>query len=346
MPSDPRLPKYVKAQPDPRGRTRYYFRYRGVYQRLPDDPESAEFFARYSALLAGVRIQQHRPAEGSIAAVIADYKSSHTFQNLSPKTQRDYARHLDRFAPFGHWNIDQFKRRHVKELQKPLNQTPRTAKYFAQVSSLLFAYAIDELDLIEVNPASKMKRLDKADPYKAWTDEECRKFESSNPPRALLTAYMLGRYTGQRAGDVLSWTRSVFNGREFRFRQRKTERLGRPEMVIPVLAPLRTYLDSLPNDRTVMFVAMADGTDFKESHFRHQFRIALDRCGLSHLSFHGLRHAAGVALAEAGATEKEIMAWFGHSTPTMAAHYCRMAEQKRLTQSAGNKWSASALDKE
>jgi hypothetical protein len=74
-------------------------------------------------------------------------------------------------------------------------------------------------------PASRMKRLDKADPCKAWTDEECGKFEASNPPRAPLTAYMLGRYTGQRAGDVLSWTGSVFNGREFRFRQRKTERL-------------------------------------------------------------------------------------------------------------------------
>jgi integrase len=179
----------------------------------------------------------------------------------------------------------------VKALQRELNKTPRTAKYFAQVYSLLFAYAIDELDLIEVNPASKMKRLDKAAPFKAWTDEECTRFEASNPPRALLTAYMLGRYTGQRGGDILKWTRSVYNGREFRFRQSKTERLGRPEMVIPALPPLRAYLDALPASNTVMLVAMPDGAAYKESHFRHQFRDALNACELEHLSFHGLRLA-------------------------------------------------------
>ena len=38
-----RLPRYVKAQPNPSGGVRYYFRYRGVY-RLPGGPESAEFY--------------------------------------------------------------------------------------------------------------------------------------------------------------------------------------------------------------------------------------------------------------------------------------------------------------
>jgi integrase len=291
-----------------------------VYQRLPDNPESAEFYARYSALLAGIRTPLRRPTEGTIAAVINDFKGTEAFKRLAPKTQRDYARHLDRFADYGHWPVEEFKRRHIKEFQKPLNKTPRTAKYFAQVCSVLFAHAI-EMDLIEVNPAAKLKRLDKADPYKAWSDEECAKFEASNPPRALLTAYMLGRYTGQRGGDILNWTRATYNGREFRFRQSKTERLERPEMVIPALPQLKAYLDALPPNNTVMLVAMPDGSQYKESHFRHQFRAALDACGLKHLSFHGLRHAAGVALAEAGCSEKEIMAWFGHSTPAMAAHY-------------------------
>jgi integrase len=189
-------------------------------------------------------------------------------------------------------------------------------------------------------------RSDRAEAYKTWSDAECANFEASNPPPAMMTAYMLGRYTGQRGVDILKWTRTAYNGREFRFRQSKTERLGRPEMVIPALPPLKAYLDALVQTNTVMLVAMPDGTEYKASHFRHQFRAALDACGLKHLSFHGLRHAAGVALAEAGATEKEIMAWFGHSTPAMAAHYCKMAEQKKLTRSAGSKWTASKQVKE
>jgi integrase len=338
-----RLPKYVKAQPNPSGGVRYYFRYRGVYQRLPGDPESAEFYARYSALLAGASILVRRPAEGSIAAVIAHYKGTEEFQQLAPKTQRDYARHLDRFADHGHWPVEEFKRRHIKEMQKRLNKTPRTAKYFAQVSSVLFAHAIDEMGLIEVNPAAKLKRLDKAEAYKAWSDEECGKFEASNPPRALLSAYMLGRYTGQRGGDILRWTRAVYDGHTFRFRQSKTARLERPEMVIPALPPLRSYLDALPRDNTVLLVATPEGSAYGETRFRHEFRAALNSCGLKHLSFHGLRHAAGVTLAEAGASEKEIMAWLGHATPGMAAHYCKMAELKKLTASAGSKWTACKL---
>jgi len=177
------------------------------------------------------------------------------------------------------------------------------------------------LELIDINPASKLKRLYKAEAYKAWSDEECATFEASNPPRALLTAYMLGRYTGQRGGDILRWTRGVYDGRRFRFRQSKTARLERPEMVIPALPPLKAYLDALPRDNTVLFVSAPEGCAYGETRFRHEFRAALNACGLKHLSFHGLRHAAGVALAESGATEKEIMAWLGHSTPAMAAHY-------------------------
>jgi|SRR5262252_2949826 len=98
------------------------------------------------------------------------------------------------------------------------------------------------MELIEVNPAAKLKRIDKADAYKAWSDEECATFEGSNPSRALLTAYMLGRYTGQRGCDILRWTRAVYDGHTFRFRQSKSERLGRAEMVIPALPPLKVTL--------------------------------------------------------------------------------------------------------
>jgi len=94
----------------------------------PGNPNSAGFFARYATLLAGLSDQARRPANGTVAAVIADYKGTGEFQQLAPKTQRDYARHLDRFAGYGHWPIEEFKRRHIKEIQKPLNKTPRTAK--------------------------------------------------------------------------------------------------------------------------------------------------------------------------------------------------------------------------
>jgi integrase len=95
-----------------------------------------------------------------------------------------------------------------------------------------------------------------------------------------------------------------------------------------------------------VLVTTRNGRAYGEHHFHREFREALNACGLKHLSFHGLRHAAGVALAEGGATEKEIMAWLGHSTPAMAAHYCRAADQKRLARSAAIKLIRTRTEQE
>ena len=159
---------------------------------------------------------------------------------MAPKTQRDYARMLDCFAPFGQTPIEEFKRRHVREIQKEFGDKSRTAKLFAQVASRLFGFAI-ELDLIDINPAARMKRLGRVTPYQAWTDDECAKFERKSPPRPLMTAYMLGRHTGQRLGDILKLLRSAYNGLELHIRQSKTG----VELSIPVLPVLKSYLDHL-----------------------------------------------------------------------------------------------------
>ena len=46
---------------------------------------------------------------------------------------------------------------------------------------------------------------------------------------------------------------------------------------------------------------------------------------MGHLRFHDLRHAAGVRLAEAGATPGEIAAFLGHRTLAMTMRYIRHA---------------------
>jgi integrase len=210
------------------------------------------------------------------------------------------------------------------------------------VVSVVFEYAIEEPELIDTNPVAKMKPRNKSEAYTAWSDDECERFEASKPPRFLLTTYMLCRYTGQRLGDVLAWTRGVYNGKELRFRQSKGRRHGNQEMVIPVLPPLKVYLDALPRaDNTLLLVSKEDGSAYDESYVRHELRERLDACGLKRLHFHGLRHAAGRDFAEAGASVKEIMAWLGHKTPTMAIHYTQAAEQKKLAQAAGKKWVAA-----
>jgi integrase len=52
------------------------------------------------------------------------------------------------------------------------------------------------------------------------------------------------------------------------------------------------------------------------------------------LSFHGLRHTLGTALAEAGCDTPTIAAVLGQATTAMAEHYSKNAKRKHLVGAA------------
>jgi integrase len=115
----------------------------------------------------------------------------------------------------------------------------------------------------------------------------------------------------------------------------KTERHtdDNEQLFIPTHKRLRAYLAELPMD-ALLFVVDSAGRPLDETTFSKDFRSALDAAGLAHLHFHGLRHTAGAALAEAGCSEKEIMAVLGHKTLSMVQKYTQGARRKRLASSA------------
>jgi integrase len=54
----------------------------------------------------------------------------------------------------------------------------------------------------------------------------------------------------------------------------------------------------------------------------------------AHCSAHGLRKAAATRIAARGGTEREVMAFLAHATPTEGATYSRKADRARLAASA------------
>ena len=96
----------------------------------------------------------------SIAALIRDYCSSDEFVSLKKKTQRDYGRMLDIFAPIHHHPADSVRRRHIRELSKIFACEAGTQQLFGQVASLLFNFGVGN-DYVETNPASRMKCMDR-----------------------------------------------------------------------------------------------------------------------------------------------------------------------------------------
>ncbi|MFZ0055345.1 MAG: tyrosine-type recombinase/integrase [Pseudolabrys sp.] len=72
------------------------------------------------------------------------------------------------------------------------------------------------------------------------------------------------------------------------------------------------------------------GRPFSVNGFGGWFRRRCNEAGLSHCSAHGLRKASAAIAAENGATEDQLMAIFGWTTPKQAAHYTKAARRRKL----------------
>lgn len=116
-------------------------------------------------------------------------------------------------------------------------------------------------------------------------------------------------------------------------------------LAIPVHRDLGKVLEAMTRARqkkkekenavlSTMLLTNQHGAAWTSSGFRASFRKALARCELTGLTFHGLRHTAGVKLAEAGCSDREIMSILGHKTAMMVTRYTAQADQKRLAKAA------------
>jgi len=152
----PNLPRYVQVV-RAKGTDYLYFRRHGQRWLLPDGSTSLEFQKAYLELLGKTELdpEPRCNVDNSVAALIRDYRSSEEFLSLRKKTQRDYGRMLDIFAPIDHHPADAVRRRHIRELSKTFAGKRRTQKLFGQVASVLFNFAVDN-DFVETNPATRM----------------------------------------------------------------------------------------------------------------------------------------------------------------------------------------------
>ena len=141
-------------------------------------------------------------------------------------------------------------------------------------------------------------------------------------------------YTGLRRGDAVRFGRQhVRDG----VGTIKTEKSGNTiEVTLPILPALSKTLEAGPcGDLT--FIAGENGHPLTKESFGNLFRKACLDAGLRGRSAHGLRKVAATRAANAGATVAELEAIFGWSGGTMASHYTRAANRRRLAMRAMHK---------
>lgn len=194
---------------------------------------------------------------------------------------------------------------------------------------LVLYFAVEE-ELIEVNPAARIKEL-KGGTYRSWTDDECTQFETRWGPGTMQRrAYAIALYSGQRKADQVGMTRAHRAGGTIQVVQDKTNE----SLWIQEHAELAAEL-ARGEQGHMSLLTTSRGKAFDPVYYGAWFAEAIDDAKLpDDCVLHGLRKCAARHLAEAGCSESEIMAVTGHRTSRMVAHYTKDASKKQQASAA------------
>lgn len=333
-----------------RSRTATYHYYRrGKFRaRIRAAWNSPEFAAEYAAIHAryegAAAPRKPPPGDRTLGALIVAYRASPEWRGLAAATRKDYAKGLALLeqGPGVTGKVAGIERKHVRLLRdKAASETdaegevttiPTRGNKLLTALSILLSYAI-ELGWRQDNPARRFPKLPTGGGgYRAWTDAEVAAFRSWAEREATTgrpfwrRAVLLALYTGQRGQDQVAMTRTHYDGSAISLAQIKTDQ----RVWVPAHRELRA---ELARDEAHHLLTR-NGEAWPLNAFQKAAGVAIRAAGLSGVVWHGLRPTAATRLAEAGASEREIMAVTGHKTAQMVQHYTRSASRKAMAASA------------
>ena len=326
----------VSTKPDRHGKLRHRLR-RAVGRRkvdayLPGPYGSPEFRAAYEEAIEGVRLATRRAQPGTIAYLIEAYLDSAAFGNLAPTTRWDKRPRLDWIrAAIGDARYASMQPRQVEALMAKKGG-PEASNRLKKDLAQLFRFAAKHFAFSRPNPAAL------ADAYKirssgfhSWTDAEIASFRDQFPSGSqarLALELFLG--TGAARQDAVGLTRANIRGAEIHYSRQKTGQ----DVVIPIIPELEPELAHIPPTRLQLLAHGRPERPYTARALGGLFRRWCTEAGLpDHCRSHGLRKAGARRLAEAGATEYQIMSFLGHKTPTEAARYTAAANRTKLAAS-------------
>ncbi len=198
------LPKDIQKVVKPSGRTYYYYApkrgTKNAGKRIPlgSDDNDPEFWRR-------LRDARSPPTsrEGTISALIAEFKAHSTWHTLRPASQRGYKHFLNRLeAEGGDRPVAAMTRRDIYQLLDRMGGTPVAANYMLSVLRTLLEFGVPR-GYRDDNPAIGVKRLKVDDSGHSPWPEAGYSFVMERAPTYLRRMAFLGRTTGQRISDLV-----------------------------------------------------------------------------------------------------------------------------------------------
>jgi integrase len=330
--------RYIHSFVDKTGRVRFYFRYRHKRWPLPGQPGSIEFAQRYDELKSSVVLPKGSSSRiafgpGTLGWVIEKWTGSDDFKKRKSSTQVLYRRFLDSIRErYGRGLMVDLRERHVRSMRAEFTKHTSSADRFVTLVSLLWVFAKENLAMeLGPNPTRDIQKLHtQSSEHQPWPASLISEFDAKAKPRPnMQLALALLLYTGQRLGDVAAMKWSQYDGRGILVRQEKTDEL----VWIPCHRRLKKALDEAER-RSDFILTTHFGSRYSTGSLSNVISLVAAAIGAKGYTAHGLRKNAGIALAEVGCTDKEIMAVLGHKTYAQSHAYTRRAEQKRLAEQA------------
>ena len=331
----------IALEKDRRGNVRIYYRQGSGDRsrtRLRGPVGSMEFWEDYNE--AKGTPQNHANHTYTMAWLVTQYLDSIEFKTkvkseTGIKARRNLLHNFCREhgeKPFNKLTAQNL--RDIRDIKAgPDVETPHAWNNLKKALSAVFEYALEH-DLVTANPVKAVKKLPTNNPdgHHTWGQGEVEQFRDRHPigSRQRL-ALEITLNLGQRRSDVVTIGRQHIRDGLVYIRQQKTK----TELIVPMT---RQLTECLPHAGDLTLLITEYGKPFTPDGFGNFFRKACDDAGLPHCSAHGLRKACATALAEAGATSKEIMSVGGWKNLQDVQIYIEKAEQKRLAERAISKF--------
>ena len=262
---------------------------------------------------------------------INQYKTKKSYYDVNV-----YAKHfLPLFSNLEIINIDRNKikeyqtlrRSEVLKLNKNKNKKEseisfRTVNIEIATLSHFFNFCIDN-NLIDKNPAFKIKKLNELSRIKTLSDDDIQKLiagASNKLTRDLITFLI---YTGCRKGEALNlkWDDVDLKNGIIAIKGTKTKY----DRYIPISKPLKELLSGITKNPDCLYVFQRNGvklTDFKRS-----FHTACKNAGFKDLHIHDLRHVFASKMVMNGTSLYITGELLGHRTTQMTKRYSHLVPE-------------------
>lgn len=233
------------------------------------------------------------------------------------------------------------QRKHIIKILEPLVLRPSARNNRLRMLRMILNHSID-IGWRETNPAANVKKLQgSTDGFHTWTESEIERFfEVFRPGTLAHDTVSLMLFTGAARSDVVCLGWQNIHETRLKYRRKKTAKQGGAVIDIQIHPELSRVISGLPRDR-LTFLETSTGKSRSPNGLGNLMRKWCDQAGLGLCTSHGLRKACATRLAEAGASEREIMAWTGHKSPQMVETYAGKARRGLMADSAFEKMTGN-----